>query len=258
METKVIIITGASSGIGAESARQLSAEGHKLVLAARRGPELQSIVKSLGNDALAIVCDVTRRADIENLKTKALERFGVIDVWVNNAGRGIGRSVLELSDSEFDEIITVNLKSALYGMQVIIPYFQERKKGHLINVSSFLGKVPFVTFRSIYSASKAALNSMTSNLRMDLATDYPDIKISTLMPGPVMTDFSKNALGGTLQMPAGIRLAQPQTAEDVARVMVELIKNPQPEVFTNSILAEITRRYQQDIAAFEENFRKRE
>jgi short-subunit dehydrogenase len=257
MDTKIIVITGASSGIGAESAKQLAAEGHKVVLAARREPELQSIAKELGNNALAVVCDVTKRGDIENLKAKALERFGAIDVWVNNAGRGISRKVLELNDAEFDEIIAVNLKSALYGMQTIIPYFQERRKGHLINVSSFLGKVPFVTFRSIYSACKAALNSMTSNLRMDLSADYPDIKVTTFMPGPVSTDFSKNALGGTPQIPGGVRLVTYQTAEEVARVMVETIKNPKPEVYTNPALGETAIKYAQDIEAFEENLKKR-
>lgn len=258
MDTKVIVITGASAGIGAELAKQLGTAGHKVVLAARRGAELQNVIKESGNEALGVVCDVTRRSDIENLKSKALEKFGAIDVWVNNAGRGISRKVLELSDSEFDEIIAVNLKSALYGMQVIVPYFQERRKGHLINVSSFLSKVPFVTFRSIYSASKAALNILTANLRMDMASEYPDIKVSTVMPGPVTTEFSKNALGGTPPIPGGIRVAPPQTAQEVALAMIELIRNPRPEVFTNPVLSEITQRYNQDMAAFEENLKKRD
>lgn len=257
MDSKVIVITGGSAGIGAELGRQLVAEGNKVVLAARRENEMNALVKEFGANALGVVCDVTKRGDIENLKSKALEKFGAIDVWVNNAGRGISRKVLELSDDEFDQIVTVNLKSALYGMQVIIPYFQEKRKGHLINVSSFLGKVPFVTFRSIYSACKAALNSLTANLRMDLAAEYPDIKVTTLMPGPVSTDFSKNAIGGAPQIPGGVRLVTYQTAEEVARVMVEVIRNPKPEVFTNTGLRETAIKYAQDIEAFEENLKKR-
>jgi short-subunit dehydrogenase len=257
MDSKVIVITGGSAGIGSELGRQLIADGHKVVLAARREKELDALVTEFGANSIGVVCDVTKRGDIENLKSKALAKFSAIDVWVNNAGLGISRKVMELSDDEFDQIVTVNLKSVLYGMQVIIPYFQERRKGHLINVSSFLGKVPFVTFRSIYSACKAALNSLTANLRMDLAPEYPDIKVTTLMPGPVSTDFAKNALGGTPQIPGGVRLVTYQTAEEVARVMVETIKNPKPEVYTNPLLRETALKYAQDIEAFEENLKKR-
>ena len=257
MENKVIVITGASSGIGAESARQLILRGDKVVLAARREPELRNLEKEFGANSLAVVCDATKKGDIENLKAKALAKFGAIDVWINNAGLGINRKYLDLTDEEFDIIINVNLRSVLYGIQTIIPYFQERKKGHLINVSSFLGKVPFVTFRSIYSACKAALNSMTANLRMDLAAEYPDIKVTSLMPGPVNTDFAKKALGGTPQIPGGLRVANYQTAEDVAKVMLETIDNPKPEIFTNPTLHEISVKYAQDIGAFEEGLRKR-
>lgn len=123
--------------------------------------------------------------------------FGHVDVWINNAGRGIGRSVLELTDDDFDEMMSVNVKSAIYGMQVVIPHFKERGRGHLINVSSFLSRVPFVTFRAAYSAAKAALNILTANLRMELKAAYPEIHISIVMPGTVATDFSKNALWGT-------------------------------------------------------------
>jgi short-subunit dehydrogenase len=96
-------------------------------------------------------------------------------------------------------MMSVNLKSVLYGMQAIVPYFQQEGKGHVINVSSFLGRVPLVTFRSIYSAAKAALNVLTANLRMDLQEHYPDIHVSLVMPGMVLTDFHKNALGGASQ-----------------------------------------------------------
>lgn len=255
MASKVIVITGASSGIGAALAGQLGAEGHKLALAARREKELKQVAAQSG-DAIAVICDVTRRADIERLRDEALAKFGRIDVWINNAGRGISRKVLELTEENYDEIMNVNLKSAFYGMQAIMPYFQKQKKGHLINISSFLGRVPFVTPRAIYSAAKAALNSLTSNLRMDLHAEYPDINISVVMPGPVATDFAKNAIGGTPQMASGGPL-QRQTAEEVAAVIVELIKNPKPEVYTNPALAETVARYYQDVGAFEEMARQR-
>jgi len=255
MDSKVVVITGASAGIGAALAIQLGAQGHKLALAARRNAELKDIAGKSGKEAIAIVCDVTKRADLENLRDKTLAKFGRIDVWINNAGRGIGKKVMELSDSDYDEMLDVNLRSALYGMQVIVPYFQKEKKGHLINVSSMLGRVPYVTFRSIYSAAKAALNSLTANLRMDLASEYPGIMVSVVMPGPVMTEFSKNALGGTPQFSIKPGMTKPQTADEVASVMADLIANPKPEVFTNPALEENAKRYFQDIPAFEARLR---
>lgn len=252
MDEKVVVITGASSGIGAALAKQLGQQGHKLALAARREKELNEVARQTGKDTNSVVCDVTRRTEVEKLRDAALDRFGRVDVWVNNVGRGIGRKVLELSEEDFDEIIDVNLKSAFYGIQAIVPYFQKEKRGHLINISSFLGRVPFATFRSIYSAAKAAMNSLTANLRMDLAAEYPDIYISLVMPGVVTTDFSKNALGGTPQVPRRYGMAKPQTAEEVASVIAEIIENPKAEVYTNPALGEIAERYIHDVAAFEE------
>src|SRR5262245_48789989 len=193
MSSKVIVVTGASAGIGAAIAKKLGAEGHAIVLAARREDELEEAAKASGERALAVTCDVTRRADVERLKARALETFGHVDVWINNAGRGITRSVLDLSDEDVDAMMAVNVKSALYGMQAIVPHFMERGEGHLLNVSSFLGRVPVAAVRSAYSAAKAALNSLTTNLRMDLARTYPNIHVTLVMPGIVLTDFSKHA-----------------------------------------------------------------
>ena len=239
MSDKVIVITGASGGIGAALAKQLGPEGHKLVLAARRETELKIVAGQTRTEAITVVCDVGHRAQIENLKNKALERFGHVDVWINNAGQGISRNILDLKENEFDEMIKVNLKSAWYGMQVIVPHFQERKSGHLINISTFLSRVPFVTFRAAYSASKAALNILTTNLRTELAREYPDINVSLVMPGVVTTDFSKNALGGTPQIASPKRIMNFQTAEEAAQAILSLIKNPQPEIYTNPALASI-------------------
>ncbi len=257
MNSKVIVITGASSGIGAALARQLGAQGHKLVLAARREHELKQVAEQSGDQALPVICDVTKRADIENLRDKALEKFSRIDIWINNAGQGISRKVMELTEDEFDQMIAINLKSAFYGMQAIVPYFQKQGKGHLINISSLLGKVPFVTFRSIYSASKAALNLLTANLRMDLSKNYPDIHVSLVMPGPVATDFAKNALGATGEIPPRTSSMKMQSADEVASVIVDTIKNPRPETFTQPALAETTAIYYRDVATFEQNMRQR-
>ena len=248
---KVIVITGASAGIGAELAKHLGAKGHRLVLAARRENELRQVAQQSGGQAVPVVCDVSRRQDVNNLKSIALDSYGQVDVWINNVGRGINRKVMELSDADFDEMMTINVKSALYGMQTIIPYFQERGEGHLINVSSFLGRVPWVTFRSAYSAAKTALNVLTANLRMDLQVSHPGIHVSLVMPGMVTTEFGKHALGGMPTTIPSNRPANAQSADEVAHAIVELIDHPQPEIFTNPSLADISRKYYQDVAAFE-------
>jgi NADP-dependent 3-hydroxy acid dehydrogenase YdfG len=256
MNSKVVVITGASSGIGAALARLLGKQEHKVVLAARRGKELAEIAGETGDQTLVVPTDVTRRGEVENLKTTALEKFGRIDVWINNAGRGISKKVANLTDAEFDEMMLVNVKSALYGMQAVLPHFQDRRSGHVINVSSALSRVPFATYRSAYSAAKAALNSLTANLRMDLQAEYPDIHVSLVMPGVVLTDFAKNALGGTPPMPPSAT-ANAQTADEVAAVIAHLIEHPQPEVYTNPASADMVRRYYDDVGKFEANMQRR-
>lgn len=252
MDRKVVVITGASSGIGAALAVHLGAQGCQLILAARREKELAEVAAKAGS-AVAATADVTRRAEVLRVKDLALETFGRIDVWVNNAGRGITRPVLDLTDDDVDQMMTVNLKSALYGMQAIVPYFKEQGRGHLINVSSFLGRVPLVSFRSAYSAAKAALNVLTANLRMDLREAYPEIHVSLVMPGVVLTDFGKNALyGPPHQRPGGAGGSMNgQTAQDVAAVIASLIDHPRSEIYTNPASAEIARRYREDVDAFE-------
>ncbi len=259
MENKVIVITGASSGIGAALARELGRLGHRLVLVARREAELKAVAGTVETKTIVTVADVTRRDEVMAVRERALTEAGRIDVWVNNVGRGISRTVLQLSDDDIDQMISINVKSSLYGMQTIIPYFQQQGRGHLINVSSFLGRVPLVPFRSAYSAAKAALNVLTANLRMDLRDAYPDIHVSLVMPGVVATDFHQNAIGGTpghrSGSPAGGAAAQ--SAEEVAEAIAALIEHPKAEIYTNPASVEIARRYREDIEAFERNLPRR-
>ena len=255
MAERVVVITGASAGIGAAISRALGATGHALVLAARREAELQAVALESGANALTVVADVTRRADVERIRDRAIAKFGRVDVWINNAGRGIARPVLELTDADIDEMMLVNLKSALYGMQTIVPHFKERGTGHLVNISSFLARVPVASVRSAYSASKAALNSPTANLRMDLALTHPTVYVSLVMPGIVTTEFGKNALGsGPVAGPppgAATGPFRPQTADEVALAIVELLENPVAELYTNPAHAEIAKRYVEAPGTFE-------
>jgi short-subunit dehydrogenase len=249
--SKTIVITGASAGIGAELAKQLAARGDILMLAARNSEVLRQVARFCGRDTYYYSTDVTRRQDVNRLRDEALRTFENVDVWINNAGRGINRQVLDLTDEDFDEMMAVNVKSALYGMQAILPHFKERGQGHLINVSSFLGRVPLATQRSVYSAAKAALNTLTANLRMDLRAEYPKIHVSLVIPGAVSTEFAANAKHGA---PLAAPLPNAQTAAEVVAVMLDLIDHPRAEVYTNPVIQmERVKHYYEDVAAFEEN-----
>jgi len=247
---KTIVITGASAGIGAAMARRLGRDDNQLALAARRAEALRSVAAGIDAAAITVVADVTRRADVERLRDEALRAFGSVDVWINNAGRGITRSVLDLTDADVDEMMAVNVKSALYGMQAIVPYFVERGRGHLINISSFLARVPIAAHRSAYNAAKAALNALTMNLRADVAGS--GVEVSIVMPGLVATDFARNAAGTPSAVPPqwtpGAAM-KPQTPEEVADAVAELIEHPRAEIYTNPASAEMARRWFEGLGA---------
>jgi short-subunit dehydrogenase len=251
---QTVVITGASRGIGAAIAREQARRGDNLVLAARTQDALEDVASASPSTRVHIVtADVTRRGDVERIRDEAIRTFGHVDVWINNAGRGIVRPVLALTDEDVDEMIAINLKSALYGMQAIAPHFMERGRGHIINMSSFLGRVPVATPRSAYSAAKAALNSLTANLRVDLRRTHPGINVSLVMPGLVATEFARHARGSTGAIPPGAigTPMKPQTAEEVAAIVADLIDHPVAEVYTNPASHPVAARYFADVARFE-------
>jgi NADP-dependent 3-hydroxy acid dehydrogenase YdfG len=160
---------------------------------------------------------------------------------------------MQLTDEELDAVMAVNVKSALYGMQAIVPHLIERNSGQLINVSSFLSRVPVATYRSAYNAAKAALNAVTANLRVDLAATHPQIHVTLVIPGLVATEFRNNAIHGTPAIRTGAAPPGIQSADEVATVMVAVIDKPVAEVYTNPEHAAIAERYIQDVGAFERN-----
>src|SRR5438093_713056 len=161
---------------------------------------------------------------------------------------------MNLTEDDLDEIISVVLKSVVYGMQAVIPHFQERGEGHLINVSSFLGRVPLVSHRSIYSAAKSGVNVLTANARMDLLAKYPRVQVSLVMPGTVETDFHRIART-PFHPVAGERLGSliVESADEVAGEIASLIEHPVPEVYTNPSMPDLVQRYYQDVGKFEES-----
>jgi NADP-dependent 3-hydroxy acid dehydrogenase YdfG len=251
MKDKVIVITGASSGIGEQLAEVVASRGARgVVVAARREAELSAVADRLGGSALAVVTDITRRGDVDRLCEQALERFGQIDVWVSNAGRGISRGVTQLTDADLDEMMTCNVKSVIYGIQAVMPHFRARQRGHLITVSSMLGRIAMAPMRSAYSAAKAAVNSLMTSLRLELRAELPEVHVSTVMPGVVATAFGANALHGG---PDSRTLPNAQPVGEVAQAIADLIERPRAELYTRPELAQLAARYfsADDVAALE-------
>jgi short-subunit dehydrogenase len=143
-------------------------------------------------------------------------------------------------------------------MQAILPHFIERQRGQIINISSFLSRVPMASIRSPYSAAKAALNSLTANLRMDLAASHPGIHVTLVMPGLVTTDFARNAVHGTPPIPPGAGGAVAQSADEVAAAIAGVIDHPVAEIYTNPAHAAIARAYLDDVGAFEKRLGSRQ
>ena len=226
---KVVVITGASSGIGAATAELLAARGASIVLVARRADALDAVAARCGPRALAVVADVTRREDVRRAVDEAMRRFGRIDVWINNAGQGITRPPSELTDEDIDSMVRSNVKSAIYGMQEVLPHFKNRGNGQIINISSMLGRVPFANFRSAYSAAKHFLNAMTAMFRDEVQQAYPNIQISLVSPGVVGTEFGLNAVYGG---PDSRQLPGAQPVEEVAQVLADVIDSRKPDVYT--------------------------
>ncbi|HEX3344490.1 MAG TPA: SDR family oxidoreductase, partial [Polyangiaceae bacterium] len=212
---------GASAGIGASLAREVGKRGGKVVLAARRADKLEEVARSAGEGHLAVTADVTKRDDVARLASSAIERFGHVDAWVNNAGRGITRGILELTDDDVDAMVRDNVKSVLYGMQAIVPHFKARKEGHLVNVSSLLGRIPFAPFRAAYEAAKAAMGSLTETMGAELAKETPEVCVTCFYPGVVATEFGLNALGGG---PDSRALPGGQTPEEVATLLADVLE----------------------------------
>lgn len=253
MKDKVIVITGASMGIGAAVAQAVVRRGARVVLAARGAANLAAVAEPLGDRAFVVPADVTRREDNELLRDRAIAQFGGIDVWINNAGRGISRLVSELTDDDIDQMVTVNVKSVVYGIQAVLPHFRQRQAGHIITVSSGLSRFPFAPQRSAYSASKAAANLIMASLRVELRPQFPNIHTTTVMPGVVATEFGNNALHGGLDSK---RLPGAQPVDEVAQVIADVIEKPRAEIYTRPQMLELAARYfaAEDVTTLEAQF----
>lgn len=229
MKGKVVVVTGASSGIGAAAAEALARRGATVVLVARRKAALDAVAARCGAHARVVVADVSRRGDVRRVVDDTIAAFGHIDVWINNAGQGITRAPSQLTDEDVDAMIRANVLTVLYGMQETLSHFKARGTGQVINVSSMLARIPFAVFRSAYSASKHFVNALTSTMRTEVQETHPSIQYTLVSPGVVRTEFGRNAMHGG---PDSRELPNSQSAEEVAEVIVRAVESRVPDVYT--------------------------
>lgn len=186
---KVVVITGASSGLGEAAARLLSAEGASVVLGARRADRLRTLTDELtgrGGKALAVETDVTDRGRVQRLVEAAVQAHGRIDVMVNNAGRMQQSPLERLKVDEWDAMIDINIKGVLYGIAAALPHMQRQKSGHVVNVSSVAGH-KVTPAGTVYCATKHAVRVISEGLRQEVKP-Y-NIRTTVISPGAVATEL---------------------------------------------------------------------
>lgn len=189
IEGKVVVITGASSGMGEAAARHLAAQGAAVVLGARRIERLEALAAEItgaGGKALAVGTDVTDREEVQRLVDAAVEAYGRIDVLINNAGIMPLSPLERLKVDEWDQMIDVNLRGVLYGIAAALPYMKDQESGHIINLSSVAGHKLFGG-SAVYSATKFGVRALSEGLRQEVKP-Y-NIRTTIISPGAVKTEL---------------------------------------------------------------------
>ena len=217
IESKVVIITGASSGVGKATARRLGASGAKLMLAARREDRLKDLVAAIqktGGTVAYRVTDVADRAQVQALAEATLETYGRIDVLVNNAALMPESPLDQIKVDEWDQIIDVNLKGVLYGIAAVLPTMRPQKSGHVINLSS-IGGHKVVVGAVVYCATKYAVRAISEGLRLE---SNGEIRSTIISPGAVATEglllLSKGEIRSTNISPGAVATELTDTITD--------------------------------------------
>lgn len=236
IHNKVIMITGASSGIGEAAAKELSSKGAKLVLAARREERLKKLQKEIeqrGGKAIYQVTDVTSYDQMEELAAKALEEYGKIDVLINNAGVMLHSFLYKKKIDEWNRMIDTNIKGVLYGIAAVLPVMRERKEGHIINVSSVAGHVVGAG-SAVYAATKFAVRAISEGLRKEESLSN-NIRVTIISPGAVNTELTNWITDLDLKPKIDEIYKNAIEADSIARAIVFAIEQPS-DVAVNEIL----------------------
>lgn len=230
---KVVVITGASSGLGEAAAVMLASLGARVTLGARRADRLDALAAQIGKDrAQAVACDVSDRQSVEALVAACVERFGRIDVLVNNAGLMPLSPLERLKVDDWDRMIDVNIKGVLYGIAAALPHMQRQRSGHIVNVASVAGhKVrPGST---VYSATKHAVRVISEGLRQEVKP-Y-GIRTTIISPGAVATELADSITEPDIAERARQMYGLAIPADSFARILAFAIGQP-ADVDVNEIL----------------------
>src|SRR6266481_4723764 len=233
IKDKVVIITGASQGIGRAAAKLLAKKGAKIVLAARSADALTELAKELP-DSIAVPTDMRKPEDVKHLIEAAQKHYGRIDILINNAAQGMYGPVEKIEIENYKQVMDLNVYAPLLAMELVIPVMREQgplealePAGMIMNISSRVSKNYF-PYLAAYASTKDALNALSLTARAELAPDK--IIVSVLHPKLTATDFGKNAIGGRPAMDStGKPLPQGDTPEAVAEKIAELIESESAE-----------------------------
>ncbi|WP_431241720.1 SDR family oxidoreductase [Flavobacterium sp. P21] len=226
IKNKVVVITGASSGLGEATARHLAEKGAKVVLGARRTEHLERIVsdiKSAGGEAVYWATDVTKKEDVHALVHKGISTYGRIDVIINNAGIMPIAPMFDVRTDEWDNMIDINIKGVLYGIAVALPIFQKQKSGHIINLGSVAGIKVFSPGGTVYSGTKYAVRAISEGLRHEVGSI---IRVTTIEPGAIDSELKNSTRHqeSSVGVNEFYKLAIPATS--VARAITFAIEQP--------------------------------
>jgi len=224
---KVVVITGASSGVGESTARLLAASGAKVALGARRKDRIDALVREItvkGGSALGFKTDVTKREEVEALVKGAVDRYGRIDAIVNNSGIMPIAPMAALKVEEWDRMINVHIKGLLYGVAAVLPIMQEQRLGHIINIASVAGFKVFAPGGTVYSATKFAVRALTEGLRMELKAD--NIRCTVISPAAIATELPESSSEEATKknLREFYKIAIP--ADSIARAIAYAIEQP--------------------------------
>ena len=224
---KIVVITGASGGLGGSTARLLAARGAKVVLGARRMDRIDAVVGEItatGGEAIGVKTDVTRREDVEQLVHTALKNFDRVDAIVNNSGIMPIAPLVALKVEEWDRMIDVNIKGLLYGVAAVLPAMQKQNYGHIINIASVLGFKVLAPGGTVYSATKFAVRAITEGLRVELKPH--NIRTTAISPGVAATELPEGSSDEATRqyLREFYKIAIP--ADSVARAVAYAIEQP--------------------------------
>jgi short-subunit dehydrogenase len=225
IKNKIVIVTGASGGIGLSLARALALKEAKVVLAARSLDKLKELEKEIPN-SYAIEADMRKEEDIKNLIKKTKEKFGRVDILINNAGQGMRAAVEKINLDDYKNILELNVFGVLRAMQEVIPLMREQGGGLILNVSSMVSK-NYYTELAAYSSTKYALNAISLTAREELEKD--NIIVSVFHPKMTATDFGKNGVGIKYDSSAGRPGMSVDTPEQVAEQIIKQIESEEAE-----------------------------